>query len=266
MAGLGRRILGAALAGAGAGIVQQAKQRREDTLLKLRREFLTSERTAGETFRSGEAQTGRDASSALTGEGWDRADARAQTGREHSTSEREAGQEFRAGETAAARTTQEGIAGATMAARRQAAGDKPLVASESPMTGERTYTTAREALSRGQESAAQGESAAIEVEAEKAVESNTGYTSSDTDDLGGPRDMYKANYIAVRREMPTASPSEVHAKAKQRTAGGGRSNGGGGGVMRSAAASDAPAEYPDARQAPDGNWYVQRNGKTFRVD
>lgn len=26
-----------------------------------------------------------------------------------------------------------------------------------------------------------------------------------------------------------------------------------------------PTQYPDAKQAPDGNWYVQRNGKYFKV-
>lgn len=27
-----------------------------------------------------------------------------------------------------------------------------------------------------------------------------------------------------------------------------------------------PADYPDARQAPDGNWYVERNGRFFKVE
>jgi hypothetical protein len=32
------------------------------------------------------------------------------------------------------------------------------------------------------------------------------------------------------------------------------------------AGTEAPAQYPDARKAPDGNWYVLRNGKYFRVE
>jgi hypothetical protein len=27
-----------------------------------------------------------------------------------------------------------------------------------------------------------------------------------------------------------------------------------------------PAQFPDARKAPDGNWYVERNGQTYRID
>ena len=40
-----------------------------------------------------------------------------------------------------------------------------------------------------------------------------------------------------------------------------------------APAAPAPAtggspfkEYPDARQAPDGHWYVQKDGKYHRID
>lgn len=32
------------------------------------------------------------------------------------------------------------------------------------------------------------------------------------------------------------------------------------------AAGGPPKNYPDAKQAPDGQWYIQRNGKYFRVD
>ena len=75
MAGLGQRILGGALAGAGTGIIEQAKQRRQDTLLALQRKFQVEDRDhAAALTREGRAQ-----SAAMTREGWDRADTRAAT-------------------------------------------------------------------------------------------------------------------------------------------------------------------------------------------
>lgn len=62
MAGLGRRLLGAALVGAGAGIVEQARNQREDTLIALRRKHQVEDRNLG---------------AELTREGWERADERA---------------------------------------------------------------------------------------------------------------------------------------------------------------------------------------------
>ena len=83
MASLGRRLFGAALAGAGAGIVEQAAQRRQDKLLALRRKWQVEDREAGAALtREGwdrsdaRAAASRDATDALTREGWDRADAR----------------------------------------------------------------------------------------------------------------------------------------------------------------------------------------------
>ena len=68
MPGLGQRLLGAAVAGAGATIVENARNRREETLLRLRRDWQVQDRAD---------------SAALTREGWDRADARAAEGRAH---------------------------------------------------------------------------------------------------------------------------------------------------------------------------------------
>ena len=62
MAGLGRRLLGAALVGYGTGIVELAKSKRQDALLKLRRKWQKEDQAA---------------STALTCEGWERADERA---------------------------------------------------------------------------------------------------------------------------------------------------------------------------------------------
>ena len=61
MPGLGTRLLGAALAGYGTGIVSEAKNRRDSTLLNLRCKWQVED---------------RDTSAALTREGWERADER----------------------------------------------------------------------------------------------------------------------------------------------------------------------------------------------
>ena len=60
---------------------------------------------------------------------------------------------------------------------------------------------------------------ALEADAEKAIDENTGYLSTDTADLGGTREAYKVNWIQVKREMPSATQAELHAEAKSRTAG-----------------------------------------------
>lgn len=38
-----------------------------------------------------------------------------------------------------------------------------------------------------------------------------------------------------------------------------------GGTGGSASSTTPPTAYPDAKRAPDGNWYVQKDGKFFRV-
>ena len=90
MPGLGQRLLGATVRGAGLGIVEEAKQRREDTLLALRRKWQVEDReAAADLTRKGwdradaRAAAGREHQGTLTREGWDRADARADASREH---------------------------------------------------------------------------------------------------------------------------------------------------------------------------------------
>ena len=84
MPGLGRRLIGAALRGAGTGMVHAAEQTRKETLLKLRREW-QKEDTA--------------ASQAMTREGLDRADTRQQAGFKHAESMAGAAREHSAGMT-----------------------------------------------------------------------------------------------------------------------------------------------------------------------
>ena len=80
MAGLGRRLLGATLVGAGAGIVERARQQREDTLIALRRKHQVDDRNfSADLTREGwdRSDARADAAADLTREGWDRSDARA---------------------------------------------------------------------------------------------------------------------------------------------------------------------------------------------
>ena len=88
-----RRLLGAALAGAGTGIVAQAQAKRQDTLLRLRRQWQKEDQASSAALtREGwdrqDARTaeGRAATEALTREGWERADVRAEEGRAHEIS------------------------------------------------------------------------------------------------------------------------------------------------------------------------------------
>lgn len=148
MAGLGRRLLGAALVGAGAGIVEQARNRREDTLIELRRKYQVAD---------------RDFNADLTREGWDRADER--TGRNLVPVQNDAGETVympqseakgrrvgRTSKTAEPLAKVRGPDGKPIfVPRSQAAGAEPwerptkktppklTVLSEDPVSGKRTY-------------------------------------------------------------------------------------------------------------------------------
>ena len=84
MAGLGQRLLGAGLAGLGAGIVQQAATARKETLMRLQKKWADERDASAREHdvsmfdRRRDAQVeDRDASADLTREGWKRADDRA---------------------------------------------------------------------------------------------------------------------------------------------------------------------------------------------
>ena len=84
MAGLGQRLLGAGLAGLGAGIVQQAATARKETLMRLQKKWADERDASAREHdvsmfdrRRDASVEDRDASADLTREGWDRADARA---------------------------------------------------------------------------------------------------------------------------------------------------------------------------------------------
>lgn len=109
--GLGTKLVGAALVGVGAGFVEQARRTREDALLALRRQWQTEDREASE---------------AMTREGWDRQDARTAAGRE-----------------ATAALTREGWD------RQDARADSALVPTIDPATGSAVYTPTSEAAGRG---------------------------------------------------------------------------------------------------------------------
>ena len=68
-----RKLVGAVLAGAGAGIMEQARTNKETQLMRLRRKWQREDQDRATAL----TRETRDASAALTREGWDRGDARA---------------------------------------------------------------------------------------------------------------------------------------------------------------------------------------------
>jgi len=282
MPGLGTRLLGAALAGYGTGIVSQAKSRREETLLNLRRKWQVED---------------REASAALTREGWGRQDER--------TDKTIAAADARADKTIAAADARADAAvhpyiddgGITRYGRRgdivgeraptKAATSEPLVkvkkdgktvwlsrsqarGMDAPETGKeerlypiedpRTgaiigYQTREEALAKtkGEDTAARNTEA--EAEADRIVDDMTGYLSSDEEDLGAPEAEFKPLLIQEMINNPNVPGKILAARLKRRLKGQGESDAGGG-APAPAGSAQPPAEYPNARQAPDGNWYV----------
>ena len=255
MAGLGKKIFGAALQGVGNSMVQQAQQTRQDALLALQREWRDED---------------REAAADLTREGWGRADERqkksfthaetqAEAVRTHSTSERKARQDYASGEADKGRN----LSGEPVAPTKEGGGRSKEGGGRLYKDEDGGWVNREEALAATRGRAADTRSKDFEEEADRSIKDNTGYLSGDGSDLGGSRDMYRANYIAVRRENPTAAPSEVHAEAKKRTAANGKSRGGGGGGMLRQASADEvktpPAEAPDAQWSEEhGAWFAQR--------
>ena len=176
----------------------------------------------------------------MTREGWDRADVRADKANERRIGERDDRADL----------TREGWDRADERAEKArkskpAKPDRlyPVKNREGVTVGQETR---EEALARTRAAGSRSEALDAEDAAEKAVEENTGYLASDKSDLGGPRDIYKANYIAVLREQPTASPSEIHAEAKRRTENEGDTPGGGDRACR----HQSPDDYPHVQARP----------------
>jgi len=66
----------------------------------------------------------------------------------------------------------------------------------------------------------------------------------------------KATKVKPVGGLPTGTTGADVDKAESET---------GRGVQKEAAKNTPPKDYPNAKQAPDGEWYIQKDGKTFRV-
>lgn len=297
MANLGRRLFGAALAGAGQGIVAQAAQRREEALLAQRRKWQVED---------------REASAALTREGWDRADTRADMTADRADARAAANAPLLpivgegGGAIYATRGDAVGKAVPTKPSTRaparpvevidpktgrtilvppeQAYGMSPpskskadnklYVLSEDPMTGARTYGTREDALAAGQGSGedpktnealqARAEAAfdALGPEWYESIDWINPFVDSDEKAAGASKEEFVARLMEAIERNPGVPDAELARQlVAQLTGQGGGSEGGGG-----AEASGPPAEHPNARQAPDGYWYVTTgDGKWRRV-
>ena len=293
--GLGRRLVGAALAGAGAGILQQAQQRRQDTLLRIRRQWQQEDRAQARDW----ALEDRQASEALTREGWDRADARSaanqpliptidpETGSSIYTPAREAaGKQVPTTKKADRRDplievkapdgrtvlVPESQAAGLSPPDKSKKGERLYVLSEDPMTGERTYGTAADALAAGQAGQAEGPSDEEVMDRAAAARKNLGPSWTETDYwnpavgseewLGVGDEEFDQRLAQMIRQNPNVPDDELARQLAAQLTEGQQGGEGDGQAQGGAMAADQgeprpPAGYPpNARQAPDGKWYV----------
>lgn len=293
MAGLGQRLLGAALVGTGQGILQNAKQKRENTLLGLRRQWQTEDRAAAAD---------------LTREGWGRADERARMAADRADARAEAGQPLvpvtgddnvtryvpkseaaggRVPSKPRDRTAEplEEVVGPdgnpVLVPRSKAAGMTPyhkpskdakpsrLYEETDPTTGLPTgrFLTREQAIGKGAEMDAQARSAEVDAAVADA-------SSWWPEWLGGKRDATDAE-IARAYDIARANPEMTGKEALMRSMGmGGRGDepGQGGEMAPTGQGTDANpyeittqahADWLKANARP-GTTY-RHNGKTYRV-
>ena len=257
MAGLGQRIFGAALVGVGQGMAQAAQQRRQDALMELQRQWRQEDKTRAEE---------------MTQKGWDRADERAEKGYERSEEAQGRAEDLtRAGwDRADARADQ------ASAAKPPPKPERLYAIPEDALTGEGGgYETRDEALSRSrQQSTEAGHSEAV-VEAEEVAE---GLESAwwdpfetDKDTLGVERAQFVGLLAGEIASNPGVPPETLGARLVARLKG--QKGKPGSGMMTAQAANKPgrgaekpPADYPNAKQAADGFWYVKdKQGQWFMV-
>lgn len=282
MPGLGTRLLGAALAGYGTGIVSQAKSRREESLLNLRRKWQVED---------------REASAALTREGWGRQDER--------TDKTIAAADARTDKTIAAADARADAAvhpyiddaGVTRYGRRRdvvdqraptkAATSEPLVkvkkdgktvylprsqavGMDAPDTGKeerlypiedpRTgatigYQTREEALAKTKGEDTADRNTQAEATAAEIADDMAGYLSSDEDDFGTSEKEFVGLLAGEIVNNPNVPPRALAANLVRRLKGQGGSDAGG---SAPSGARTPPAQYPNAQWSDKyQTWVVQ---------
>ena len=328
--GLGR-IAGAVLQGAGTGILQQAQNRRQDTLLRIRRQWQQEDRAQERAWRLEDRQ----AAESLTREGWDRADARSASGQPLiPTIDPETGTSVYTPRSDAAGmqvptskadrrdplTEVVGPDGSTiLVPESQAAGMSPPskragaeqhVTAYDPDLGRDVIVSRSEAMERGLEpargagkrpmlkdmmgnftgyapspsewDAQQGQAAAQPSPEEEealmdraeAAFDNLGpewyesfdvlnpFVDSDEEVAGASKEEFVQRLTQLIRQNPNVPDDELARHLASEFAGGQQGGGEGEGAGQAQGAAPAgepqpPAGYPpNARQAPDGKWYV----------
>lgn len=286
--GLGRRLAGAVLQGTGAGILQQAHERRQDTLLRIRRQWQKEDRAEDRAH----AIEDRDYSE-------DRADKRTaanqplttvfnpETGRNEYAQRSDAIGMEPGRQPGAKRPTAKGADGYlyyTDTRERVFPGvtkdeeDKLVTVSKDPLTGEITHALESEVIAglKGQGGAAPPspeEEQALMDRAEAAF-GNLGpewnesfdwinpFVDSDEKAAGASKEEFVQRLAQLIKQNPTVPDDELARRlAAELTGGqqGGQGERGGQDQATAAAGEDQqpPAGYPpNARRAPDGKWYV----------
>jgi hypothetical protein len=291
---LGRRLAGAVLQGAGAGILQQAQQRRQDTLLKIRRQWQQQDRAQARAW----SVEDRQASEALTREGWDRADARAadnqplatvfnpETGRNEYVQRDDAIGMEPGRQGGAKRPTAKGADGylyytdtkeRVFPGVTKAEEDKLIKSGQDPLTGEITYELESDVIAGLKGAGAAPPPSPEEEEAlmdrASAARKRLGPSWTETDYwnpavgseewLGTGDEEFDQRLAQMIRENPNVPDDELARRLAAELTGGQGQQGGEGGQgdgqtagTEALAADSPPPDYPNAQKAPDGNWYI----------
>lgn len=289
MANLGRRLFGAALAGAGQGIVAQAAQRREDALLAQRRKWQVEDRNLARTWDIEDRDYREDRADKRTAANQPLVPIVGDEGSPiYSTRSDAVGNAVptKPSNRAPGRPVEVvGPDGRTiLVPPEQAYGMSPppkdkgdgklYVLSEDPMTGARTYGTREDALAAGKVQEGGGTGADDQAVMDRAAEARKrlGPEWTDTDYwnpavsskewLGVGDEEFDQRLAERIRQNPGVPDDELARQlAAELTGNSGGSDGDG-----AAAASGPPAGHPNAQQAPDGYWYVPAgDGKWKRV-
>ena len=292
MPGLGQRLLGAALAGTGQGILQNAKQKRENTLIGLRRQWQVQD---------------REASAGLTREGWDRADARAGTSADRADARADQALVPIIGDDGSTRYARRGeavggrvpgkardrsgepleeIVGPdgkpVLVPRSQAAGKTPyhkppgssgkpprLYEEKDPATGLPTgrHLTREQAIAKGQEM----DTRARASEVDEAADDMTGWWPEFLGGKRDPTDEERTRAYDIARNNPQMTGKEALMRAMGM---GGRGDEPGQGGEAEPAGAGTDAEPYEVTTQAHADWLKQNarpgttyryNGKTYRV-
>ena len=230
MAGLGRRLLGAALSGAGAGIIQQAAQQREQTLLMLRRQWQVEDRD-----KAAEAAAARQAGAGGAGAAEPLEKVRTPDGRIiYVPRSQAAGMEVGMRDPAPPRP------------------QRPIATQHDAFGNPTGWSTPEQALAMGARNQASSAAEDADTRAAEWVEENASWFASDEADFGGDRRQFQSILAELVARNPDRPMSALAEEARVRNSGGGAGGTSGSNAGSNAGSDTPPAGYPDAVRAPPG--------------